>query len=218
MGEKRQKLIFVRHGETGWNSSFRFQGQTDVPLGEEGRRQSALLAERLSHVSFDRIYSSPLSRAFETASIISGRVLIPDGIIKMEGLSEMCFGRWEGLAPAEIQEKDPDLFHSWWKDPSSVTPPGGEPFHGLVSRAGAALRTILKDDDENILVVCHGGTIRAALTALLDVPPSAAWKVRVDNCSISIMDVHENWIMLRYMNDTIHLLAAPSPDFVIPVF
>ena len=122
MGHKKQKLILVRHGETEWNSAFRFQGQTDVPLGEEGRRQAVLLADRLGAVEFDRVYSSPLSRAFETASIIRKRSSFPMDIVTRPELSEMCFGTWEGLTLSEIQKNDPPLFLSWREDPSSVSP------------------------------------------------------------------------------------------------
>ncbi|MDO9508504.1 MAG: histidine phosphatase family protein [Thermovirgaceae bacterium] len=218
MDQRRLHLVFVRHGETEWNSSLRFQGQTDVPLGETGRRQAMLLAERLKPVNFDRIYSSPLSRAFETASIITERSSFAGDIVTTEGLSEMSFGGWESLTIAEIQEKDPRLFLSWKENPSSVTPPGGEPFHGLVSRVGSALGSIIPGGGEKILVVCHGGTIRASLVALIGISPQAAWKVRVDNCSITVLDITEDRKMLRYMNDTVHLRIESSLAGVIPIF
>lgn len=217
MDRKKRKLILVRHGETDWNSAFRFQGQTDVPLGEKGRRQAMLLAERLGAVVLDRVYSSPLARAFETASIITERSSHACGIVAMAGLSEMSFGRWEGLTLTEVQRKDPVLFLSWMGDPSSVLLPGGESFDGLVSRVGSALGTILSGVGENILIVCHGGTIRAALVSLLGIPPAAAWKVRVDNCSITTIDISPERTTLRCTNDTLHLKAADSLAGVLPL-
>ncbi len=218
MGYKKQKLILVRHGETEWNSAFRFQGQTDVPLGEEGRRQAALLADRLGAVEFDRVYSSPLSRAFETASIIRKRSSFPMDIVTRPELSEMCFGTWEGLTLSEIQKNDPPLFLSWREDPSSVSPPGGESFDGLLSRTGSILGEILGDKGRNILVVCHGGTIRAALVFLLKISFAAAWNVRVDNCSMTAIDVTPERTTLRYANDIIHLRVDGSSAVLISIF
>lgn len=217
MSQKKQKLFLIRHGETEWNSAFRFQGQTDVPLGDTGRRQARLLAERLKTINFDNIYSSPLSRALETASIIKERASRVSSIVRSDGLSEMCFGNWEGLTLAEVQKNDPARFLSWREDPSSVSPPGGESFDDLVSRAENALNSILLDEPGNVLIVCHGGTIRAVLVALVGIPPAAVWKVRVDNCSLTAIDLNPERAMLRFSNDTAHLRVDASLAGEIPI-
>lgn len=217
MDPRKIRLILVRHGETEWNSSFRFQGQTDIPLGDEGRRQASLLAERLSQVQFEKICSSPLSRAYETAAIITAVSSSAPAIVPLEQLSEMCFGDWEGLTTGEVEKKFPDLFSDWRDDPSKVHVPGGESFGDLVERVGTGIRRVISGGERNILAVCHGGTIRAALVSMIGIPVSASWKLRVDNCSITAIDIGPERITLRYSNDTAHLHAAPGLAARIPV-
>ena len=204
METRKRRLILARHGETEWNSAFRFQGRTDVPLGERGLAQAELLALRLAKVPLDRIYSSPLARAHKTASVVAGMNENTGEVTAIEEFSEMSFGRWEGLRIDEVQEIYPVLYSSWRDDPSSTVPPGGESFSDLVSRVGRGLQEILSRDGDTLLVVCHGGTIRAALSFLAGIPSTSAWKFRMDNCSISAVDLTPDRTTLRYVNDALH--------------
>ena len=212
----KRRILLVRHGETEWNSAFRFQGRIDVPLSDNGRAQASLLAERLANCCFDRVFSSPLSRACETARIvIKGHQGVE--LTTLGELSEMSFGEWESLTISEVREKDPGFFASWRENPSELTAPGGEPFEGLIARVGSAIEGILASGGETLLVVCHGGTIRAALSALIGVSPQAAWKFRVDNCSITAIDITEERTTLRYANDAVHLKMKPGEVRYVPV-
>ncbi len=218
MDPRKRRLILVRHGETEWNSAFRFQGRTDVPLGEKGLAQADLLSRRLAGVCVHRIYSSPLARAHQTASIVAGRNSLAGEVRPVEEFSEMSFGSWESLRLEEVRERHPDLYEPWREDPSSVTPPGGESFLDLVARVGEGIRRILSDEGDTLLVVCHGGTIRAALSILVGVPPASSWKFRVDNCSITSIDVAPDRITLRYVNDTVHLHVDGTKAGDLPLF
>ena len=97
------KLYIVRHGETDWNNEKKLQGRSDVPLNDYGRELAYITAEALKDVSYDAIYSSPLIRAYETATILKGDRDID--IIKDERLREMCFGEYEGKHTAGLPQE-----------------------------------------------------------------------------------------------------------------
>jgi len=97
------RLLLVRHGESVWNEEERIQGQQDIPLSENGRRQAVALGERLRDVRIDACFSSPLKRATETAELIlkaSGNSL---PIVTLPELMERNFGEWEGKCVAELK-------------------------------------------------------------------------------------------------------------------
>jgi len=115
-------LILTRHGLTTAGESAVLGGQLDVVLAPEGRAQAEALARRLTGVRIDRIISSPMLRALETAQIVAtGRPVEVD-----ERLRELDYGRWEGLVSAEIDDRDPELRARWEHDPASTHAPGGE--------------------------------------------------------------------------------------------
>jgi len=205
MDTRKRRIILVRHGETEWNSAFRFQGRTDVPLAESGLAQADLLALRLAGARLDKVYTSPLARARQTASAIARMNESVKEVTAVDELSEMSFGGWEGLRLSEIRELHPDLFSSWSKDPSATAPPGGECFSDLIARVSRALEGILSGEGDKLIVVCHGGTIRAILSILIGIPPAVAWKFRTDNCSITAVDLAPDRTTLRYVNDTLHI-------------
>ncbi|HJS69798.1 MAG TPA: histidine phosphatase family protein [Gaiellaceae bacterium] len=162
-------LYLARHGESDWNAANRFQGHSDRPLTELGRRQAEALAEKLeAHAALTAIYSSPLARAFETASIVGARLgLQPTPV---DDLREVDVGGWSGLRRSEVEARYPDAFRRWldggegWED--------GETYADMATRVLDALRRIAgTHPDEEVLVVSHGGPIRAihAVAAGIDV-------------------------------------------------
>jgi broad specificity phosphatase PhoE len=162
-------LYLARHGESDWNAANRFQGHSDRPLTELGRRQAEALAGKLeSHAALTAIYSSPLARAYETASIVGARLgLQPTPV---DDLREVDVGGWSGLSRSEVEARYPDAFRRWldggegWED--------GETYADMAARVLDALRRIAgSHTDEDVLVVSHGGPIRAihAFAAGIDV-------------------------------------------------
>ena len=105
-------LYLARHGESDWNAANRFQGHSDRPLTELGRRQAEALAGKLeSHAALTAIYSSPLARAYETASIVGARLgLQPTPV---DDLREVDVGGWSGLSRSEVEARYPDAFRRW---------------------------------------------------------------------------------------------------------
>ena len=176
-------LIIMRHGETAWNRELRVMGHSDVPLNEEGRRQSEQAAEVLSHFAIDRIVSSPLARAVESAEIVAARTSLR--VEKDENLAEVRFGRWQGMTYDEIRgEAD---YRSFLADPVGTPTPGGETVADVQLRARAALSQV--DAGERVLFVSHGDIIRTAVCHFLGVPLAEFRRIRVDNCGITAVSV-----------------------------
>ncbi len=131
-------LLLTRHGLTPAGDAI-LGGQLDVPLAPEGRAQAEALARRLSGVRIDRVVSSPMLRALETAqTIATGRPVELD-----ERLRELDYGRWEGLTYAEVQARDPELRSRWEHDPAETHSPGGESGDDVAARALAFLVDLL---------------------------------------------------------------------------
>ena len=131
-------LILTRHGQA-TAGEVMLGGQLDVPLTPEGRTQAQALARRLSGVRIDRIVSSPMLRALETAqAIATGRPVELD-----ERLRELDYGRWEGLTYAEIDDRDPELRARWEHDPAATHSPGGESGDDVAARALSFLVDLL---------------------------------------------------------------------------
>ena len=204
----------VRHGETEWNRTGRMQGHTGVPLSAEGRRQATLLAERLRRVDFTAVYCSDLPRAAETAGIIAaGRDL---AITPDSDLREFSYGEWEGLTLAEVETRHPGTLAERIEAGGNLgwTAPGGESaldairrVRRFTTRASESLGA-----RENILVVAHGGSVRALAVCLLDLADDDFWKFRVDNNAVAIVADHDGSRVLESWNDTSHLADADSAD------
>jgi broad specificity phosphatase PhoE len=149
-------LLLVRHGETDWNRDRRIQGHTDVPLNASGREQSERLAETLDAGRVDAVYSSDLSRARETATILAARRGL--SVQLSSELRERHFGTWEGLTDGIALERFPEARNGSWGD--------GETTDEMAVRVLAALRGIAgAHGGETVVVVTHGGPVRAVLRA-----------------------------------------------------
>ena len=214
----KKRLLLVRHGKTEWNGLSRFQGKSDIPLNDEGKCQAELLAARLEGWGPDALFSSPLSRARETAEILSSRSsgLSP---VFLEELSEIGFGQWEGRSIHEIESADPQSFHRWKDSPFDCPPPGGESFASVESRVRSALDEILSKDGDRVVVVSLGGILRAMLVLLLDLPLRAVWRMKIANCSVTGIDVGRKGASLAFLNDDQHarMAGAGSEKLLFPV-
>jgi len=149
-------LYLVRHGETDWNRARRVQGSTDIPLNDTGRAQALATGRLLATREWDAIIASPLSRAFETATIIAGELRLP----RPEALPtivERGYGAAEGLDHDEIDARFP----------GSTPVPGRESRERVTARVLPALVALAdRHAAEAIIVVSHGGVIRSVLNAV----------------------------------------------------
>lgn len=200
------RLYLVRHGETAWNLEKKLQGHANVPLSDRGKKQASLLAERLARKKIAAVYASDLQRATETAQIIAGHHNLD--VVQEQSLREMNFGAWEGLNLTEIYESYGDLAKRWWENPLNVSIPNGETLTELTFRVNEAIRRFVQNyvKGQEILVVSHGGPIRAFISSMLEMNPSNFWRLRLDNACLNIIDFFEsNKGILVLFNDRSHL-------------
>ncbi|MBR4530536.1 MAG: histidine phosphatase family protein [Lachnospiraceae bacterium] len=185
------ELCLIRHGRTGWNEKGWFQGQTDVPLSDTGREQVRAAAERFraEGITFDRVVSSPLVRAVETASIVTG--LPMEEIPTDPRIREIEFGIFEGTDffkpdyPGWEQDELP--FRGLFEAPEKYSPPpGGEDFTHVLARTRSFLADMQQlaassDAPGRILAACHGGIIRALHVAAGLAELHGIWDIKVEN-------------------------------------
>ena len=177
------KIWITRHGETDLNKQHLMQGRSDVPLNETGIAQAKAAREKIGDMTFDAVYSSPLIRAITTASII-GNVPEEDIIID-ERIIETDFGKYEK------RNYDRMGFHMtlYWALPEIIPAPKTvEPIRSMTSRSSSFLRELEQMPYENVLVVCHGGIIRALCGYLQDRRNGIVWRPRPQNCEIRIYE------------------------------
>ena len=160
------ELICVRHGRTAWNAGRRFQGQTDIPLDDEGLAQAQALAAHLSAEHFDLALASDLARARVTAETI-----LAEHAVALEltpHLREMHFGLWEGLTWDEIVARWPDLDAAGEKVPMYYTAEGGESWDELCTRVDTLLRATAArmGPQDRALIVSHAGVMHGAVRSL----------------------------------------------------
>ena len=194
----------MRHGETEWNVLGRIQGHSDVPLSQKGREQAHTVARRLKEAPLDVIYCSDLSRASETARIILGDRDIP--LHATAKLRERDYGVFEGLSLEERRDRLPEMFAASLIKDLDFAPTGGESARATSARMTefiAGLRA--RHPDETVLIVGHGGSLRAAIIALMEFPLEATWRFVMSNCSLSVFDTYPDNAVLRLYNDTSHL-------------
>jgi broad specificity phosphatase PhoE len=162
-----QELLLIRHGQSTANATGVWQGQMDFPLSAEGRRQARGVGKALAGERFDGIYSSPLSRAFETAEIIVRETDFPGAVVPVEGLAERRGGSLEGTTHAEREARNPELEEKLLSLPEEErwTLVGAETDEEVLHRFERAISDIRARHGAGarIVVVSHGGAMRAFL-------------------------------------------------------
>ncbi|MXV80722.1 MAG: histidine phosphatase family protein [Chloroflexi bacterium] len=203
----------VRHGQTEWNRTRRIQGQSDVPLNEHGRAQAEALGKRLSDVRFDAAYSSDLSRTMESAELVTAARACE--IVPTPELREFSYGEWEGMTIAEIEAQAPERLRRRLQGRNEdFAGPGGENACDVLERVRAFYERALQRHGagDRLLVVAHGGSLRALLVCLLDLPAEHFWRVHLDTASLSIVRSFDGSGVLHLWNDTRHLASIGALD------
>jgi broad specificity phosphatase PhoE len=184
------RILLARHGETDWNRDNRFQGHADPPLNDAGREQAAALAASLAGERVAAVYSSPLRRAFETAELVAAPHRLEPTTV--DALREVDVGSWQGLTRTEIESRFPEQFHRWlafgqgWED--------GETYEEMGVRVIGALSELsARHDGERVVVLTHGGPIRAAIAAASGISHSEARRREpvVGNCVVVEVDAQD---------------------------
>ena len=200
------RVLLVRHGETVLNAESRYSGQRESPLTPRGVAQQEHLRARLANEEIGRVISSDLARCLDLATALAA-----DHGLHAEGLPalrEASFGAWEGLTYAEGMARDRPAMVAFNRDTVNVAPPGGESLSTLAARARPAFDAALKEHRDlpgALLVVSHGGTLRALLCGLLHIPLERYWTLSLDPASLTILDTYPMGAIVSVLNDTCHL-------------
>jgi broad specificity phosphatase PhoE len=183
------ELYLVRHGETEWNAARRIQGRTDIPLNDTGREQARRAAELLARRRWQGVYTSPLGRAHETARIIADRLGL-EGVTDIDALVERDYGEAEGMGFDEIEALYPE----------GVRAPGQETREEVAARVVPALLELAeRHPGERLVIVSHGGAIRA----VLQTAEPGSRHPRITNASVHSFRVEDGALRLIAFDDPI---------------
>ena len=180
------ELILIRHGETEWNRERRMQGQTDTPLSDRGRAQAEAVGLRLAQQSFAALYSSDLSRAWDTAAAIARANVHGIEIRRVPALRERTFGMMEGLTYDEMAQRYPDEHARFNARDPDYAVPGGESPRQFFERSLTCLENIARAHvGECVVVVTHGLVLDTLHRAALNMPLEAKRDAPLLNASLN---------------------------------
>jgi alpha-ribazole phosphatase len=199
------ELYLVRHGKSTWNETGRIQGQTDVPLSEEGLSQARQLYQRIKDWSFDAVYSSDLQRARQTAEIA-----LPNYELQFDQrLREIHLGEFQGRTWFDMTDAERDVFSVQYAGPYHHKVPGGESNDDLQTRVLSWFAALPKEG--RVIAFSHGGFIASALYSIVGRPEvkhwkeSGGWGFHLRNTSISKLLLSSDFRSIECVGDTAHL-------------
>ncbi|MBU3645650.1 MAG: histidine phosphatase family protein [Candidatus Nanopelagicaceae bacterium] len=200
MAKNSQRIVLWRHGQTNWNIENRFQGHSDIPLNEVGIAQAERAAPLLLNLQPDKIVSSDLIRAQQTASALAKLAKLEIQIDA--GLRETNGGKWEGKTGAENRAEDYERFVTWLDGDDAPAGETGERRSEIAERAVSAITRALNPDVSTLIVVTHGGTARCILGKMLDMPMNQ-WSALggLSNASWSILENghhRDGWVLVEH--------------------
>ncbi len=184
-----EELVLARHGETEWSRTGRHTGRTDVPLTDEGRLQAELLAISLSGRQFERVLTSPLSRAAETCRLAG----FEDRAEAREELPEWDYGEYEGLTTPEIRRERPDWF--LWRDGC----PGGESAEDVGERVDRLLAELSRSRG-SVALFAHGHVLRVLAARWLGLPPADGALLALATATVSVLGWERETAVVRLWN------------------
>ncbi|MEW6230633.1 MAG: histidine phosphatase family protein, partial [Bacillota bacterium] len=191
---------------TEWSKASRLQGSRDVPLCDAGRRDARMVASRLVTSKVERLLTSPLKRARETAEIIGS--VIGVRVEVAPELCEMSFGAFEGKSHDEIEAISPGFKKEWMTSPTTVVFPGGESLAELEARCVGFIKKVACEAEhaKAIAFVSHGQVIRTLLCWALGLGQNARNRFTVQCGSISVLEMDGAHVKLISLNETGHLI------------
>lgn len=178
-------LYFVRHGETEKNKSKCYYGSLDVELTKEGILQAERARELLKDISFNKVYVSEKKRSVNTAEILLKNKQYK--LITDMRINERDFGEFEGKGYEELKQLYPKEWKAWCEDWKNASPPEGESCIQVYERVKSFMDDIIKLEEDNILIVAHGGVIRSVYCYILGGNIDYFWNFGSNNGDISII-------------------------------
>lgn len=198
-------IYFLRHGETTASLTGGYCGILDLDLTAEGYQMAEDFAKVYQNLSWQAIFSSPLSRAIATATPLAKALGM--GIQQRDGLKEITYGNWEGKTPTQVNEEYHDEYVRWLADPGWNAPSGGEKGIDIARRSSNVLEEIEQNyTSGNVLVVSHKATIRIMLCGLLGID-LGRYRDRISMAvaSLSVVQITERGPLLKVLGDRTHL-------------
>ncbi len=200
-------IYIVRHSKTIWNEQKRLQGHKDSKLTDQGIDNAKALKCFLQNngIVFDRIYSSPILRAYETAKIIAGN----QTIVLDERLKEMNFGDYEGCLIQDLLSMNPSYYDYMWNSPHLFDRlPNGESYEEVNERIDSFFNDIKKSNDESILIVTHGMYMILVFAYILKISKNNLTSINkkvAEGCSLNL---------IRYENNDFHIVYSDKKEFL----
>jgi len=181
------RFVLVRHGQTEWNRVERFRGRADIPLNETGLAQAKALARRLASWAIAAVYTSPLQRTRETGKAIARQLGLE--VEPLEGLLDIDYGALQGLTPEEAEQRYPDIYRQWLREPHLVHFPQGESLAQLRERVLESLRELTESHQgETVVLVGHKIMNKVLLCAVLGLDNSHIWQIEQDEAAVNIFE------------------------------
>jgi alpha-ribazole phosphatase len=193
------RVWLIRHGEPAEELRNRCYGSLDAGLSQRGRAQMAEIAQYLKLETIAAVYTSPSSRALDSARIIAAERSCRFEIVK--DLREIHFGDFEGLPYAEIASRYPDLYRQWMEKPTEVKFPNGESFAEMRVRIFRAFEEIHRESNgQTIAIVSHGGVNRILVGWALGMPDHCIFRLAQDYAAINLLQFEEGLPIVRLLN------------------
>ena len=184
------RITLLRHGQTDFNATGLLQGRVDNPLNSIGILQAQKAAQMIGPV--DRVISSPLKRAIQTAEVLNTKIELSEQWIELD------YGDWDGTPVASISK---EVWEEWKRNPN-FAPPNGESLYKLGQRVRSSLESFKSISTEHVLIVAHVSPIKAAIAWALGVGDEIGWRTRLDTASYSQIRMDKGLPTLTKFNIT----------------
>ena len=206
------KILLTRHGYVDGIKPERFRGREPLALTARGRAEAAAVAQRIADSwRPSHIYTSPMSRCIETATVIAKACGIAAKIC--DDINDIDYGAWQFKTFADAKAQNSQLFAAWFATPHLVRFPNGEALQDVAARVANAVRmALVRHPDETIVLVGHDSVNRALLLQFLDLPPSAYWRLAQEPCCLNEIDMTSQKACVRRINETQHLDAVATME------
>jgi len=204
------RVYLVRHGTTDWNKEEIFRGRLDCKLNETGQAEARALAEYFTDIPLQAIYSSPLSRAMETAQAVAEAKALQ--VVPHPEFIDIDFGEWQGLPLKEVREKYAELYRLWRERPEVVHFPGGETLAQVRARAWEGLQKVVRENPEKTaLILSHRVVTKVLICTVLGLDDSRFWHIQQDTTAVNCIEHNRGFFVTSLINDTCHLKSI-HPD------
>lgn len=207
------RIILIRHGQTEWSSwgthGGHFCGRIDIKLNATGIVQAQAIAQCLTALQVDAVYTSPLRRSSNTAVLIAQAHRLKAN--PLPGLLDINYGQWNGRSVKEVAARWPDLYEQWKSAPHLVRVPDGESLDDVRRRVDVVLGEIIgRHDQQSIVIVGHETLNKVMICKMIGLGNSAFWRIRQDVGCINRLDYDGSDFTLLTLNEVSHLPAQPQ--------